>query len=75
MLAKVAAWMIFMRLVDLYYWIEPSFKNHTSTPHWMDLLAPIGLGGVWLWLFITLYKRGPLLNVDDPRLLPEGGHH
>jgi hypothetical protein len=75
LLARVAAWMMFMRLVDLFYWIQPSFSNKSFSLHWMDLLAPVGLGGIWLWLFILLYRRGPLLNVDDPRLLPEGAHH
>ncbi|HUS05269.1 MAG TPA: hypothetical protein VMZ52_03180 [Bryobacteraceae bacterium] len=75
LLARVAAAIIFVRLVDLFYWIEPPFHQTTFGLHWMDIAAPLGLGGVWLWLFLFQLKRGPLVNLQDARLQVHGVHH
>jgi hypothetical protein len=75
LLARVAALIIMVRLLDLFYWIAPPFHPTNFGLHWMDIAAPIGLGGVWLWLFLSQFKRGPLVNLQDPRLQPQGGHH
>jgi hypothetical protein len=44
----------------------------------MDLLMPIGIGGLWLWYFFGQLKARPLLPVQDPYLdevlAPSGGH-
>jgi len=75
LLARLAGAIIFMRLVDLFFWIEPAFNERGFGLHWMHLAAPIGLGGIWIAFFIWNLKRGPLLNVHDPRIQPEGVHH
>ncbi len=73
-LAVVALFLIFMRLVDLFYLIKPEF-NSTLSIHWMDVVVPLGLGGIWLALFIWLLKRRPLLPVNDPNFQEAFGHH
>lgn len=76
LLLKVAAFMIFMRFVDLFYWVKPADPHLHSFPfHWLDLALPLGMAGLWLWFFLFQLKKGPLLNVDDPRLVVEGAHH
>ena len=46
--------------------------------HWMDLAAPLGIGGVWLWMFWSQLRQRPLLPVGDPYLQDalesSGGH-
>lgn len=75
LLSRVCIFLIFMRLVDLFYWIEPAFHDKNFGFHWMDLLAPIGLGGIWLWVFLWQLKQAPLVNLHDPRLQVQGAHH
>ena len=36
--------------------------------HWMDLLAPVGIGGVWLSHFFRQLGKRPLLPVNDPEM-------
>jgi hypothetical protein len=67
-LAKVAAAMIVMRLVDLFWIVAPNFHAEKFSIHWMDLLAPIGIGGVWIATFAWQLKSRALLPVNDPRL-------
>jgi hypothetical protein len=67
-LAFVALWLIFARYVDVYWLVVPSFEEGGLRVHWMDLLAPIGVGGVWFWLFVGRLERRPLLPLGDPSL-------
>jgi len=78
LLAAIAIGLIFMRLVDLYWIIAPSFTKipadhgpsyHSTgfTIHWMDLAIPIGLGGILISLFFYQLKKRPLVAQNDPR--------
>ena len=70
LLAMVAAVVLVMRLVDLYWLIAPEFysKGINLSVAWMDLVAPIGLGGIWLWFFAWQLKKRPLMPFNDPYL-------
>jgi hypothetical protein len=68
LLAQVAVFILLMRVVDLVWLVEPMFPRTGFPIHWMDLALPIGLVGVWLFLFArNLYSR-PLLPLNDPYL-------
>ena len=68
MLLKVAGAVLFMRLVDLFWLVAPSFPNSGLRVHWMDVVAPIGLGGIWLAVFVRQLKGHSLLPLHDPSL-------
>lgn len=70
----VAALMIVMRLVDLFWQVEPGFREHAPAFYWMYAAAPLAVGGLWLWLFLGELKKRPLLPVNDPDL-PEALAH
>ena len=36
--------------------------------HWLDLAAPLAIGGLWLWMFFTQLAQRPLLAFGDPYL-------
>ncbi len=77
-LVGVAGLVVCMRLVDVFWYIRPA----TSPPrhltlHWMDLAAPVGVLGLWLFLFLGQLLRRPLLPVNDPEFreaLEHGAH-
>ena len=73
-LARVAALVIFMRIVDMYWTTAPAFQKEALAVHWLDLTIPVGLGGVWVALFLWQLKRLPLLPVGDPYLSEVVGH-
>jgi hypothetical protein len=68
LLRNVALWVIFMRFVDLYWMVAPDFHKGQFTLSWMDILAPIGLGGIWLAAFLWQLEKRPLLPIGDPHL-------
>jgi hypothetical protein len=65
--SKIAVWMIFMRLVDLYWMTRPEFTSR-ALPTWLDLVVPIALVGLWLGFFAMNLKQRPLLPLGDPNL-------
>jgi len=67
-LALVAGLVLFMRLVDLLWLVAPAFHHSGFHLHWLDLVTPIGIGGLWLWLFIRQLKQKALVPVNDPLL-------
>jgi hypothetical protein len=67
-LAKVAIAMIAARFVDLFWIVVPNFHSHAFSIHWMDLLAPIGMGGIWIAVFVWQLQGRALLPLHDPRL-------
>jgi hypothetical protein len=66
-LVRVAAAILILRLLDLFWLTAPSFHPRSFSLHWMDLLLPVGLGGIWLAAFLWHLKRRPLLPQHDPR--------
>ena len=74
LISKVAGWMLFMRLVDLYWMTRPEFTSR-AFPTWLDLVVPIALVGLWLGFFAMNLKQRPLLPLGDPNLAEAIAHH
>ena len=67
-LQSVALWIIFVRIVDIFFLVEPTFSKGVFTLHWLDVAAPLGLGGVWLALFFYNLPRRSILPLGAPDL-------
>jgi hypothetical protein len=74
LISKVAGWMLFMRLVDLYWMTRPEFTSR-AFPTWLDLVVPVALVGLWLGFFAMNLKQRPLLPLGDPNLAEAIAHH
>jgi len=73
-LPRIAIWLIFMRLVDLFWMTRPEFTSR-AMPTWLDVVLPLALGGLWLGFFAFNLKRCPLLPLGDPELAEALEHH
>lgn len=76
-LAMVAVLVLLMRLVDLFWLIAPKFSKGDFHMSWTDVVAPIGIGGLWLAFFLWQLKQRPLIPFNDPQLpeVLEAGQH
>ena len=63
-LCRLAMVIFFMRFVDLFWTVVPSFEEKGLFLDWMHIVAPIGLGGIWMAFFIGQLKKRPLLPVS-----------
>jgi hypothetical protein len=76
MLRNVAIVVLAMRFFDLLWLIKPGAEGlHV---HWMDFVLPVGLFGLWLYVFVGQLRRRPALPVYDPyfaeAMAAHGGH-
>jgi hypothetical protein len=74
LLPKVAMWMIFIRLVDLFWMTRPEFTSR-AIPSWIDFVVPIALIGLWVAFFAFNLQKLPLLPLGDPKLAEAIAHH
>ncbi len=68
MLVRIAVLMVVIRALDLFWVVVPNFHPEKLHVHWMDILAPIGIGGIWLAVFFWQLNGRALLPLRDPRL-------
>lgn len=65
-LVIVAVLILVMRLIDLFWMIEPNFTGQEFHFSWMDLVAPIAMGGLWLGVFARALTGRALIPINDP---------
>lgn len=65
-LATIAILIFVMRMIDVYWLVAPEFSRAHFKFSWMDIAAPIALGGLWLAFFIWQLSLRPLLPFNDP---------
>jgi hypothetical protein len=66
-LSAVAAAILLMHWLDILWMVAPSFYPARFHLHWLDIAAPVGIGGLWLAAFIGYLKARSLLPLHDPR--------
>jgi hypothetical protein len=71
----LTCWMIFARCVDMFWLIEPNFRDAAGNLHIagnIGILAyitvPVAVLSVWAFYYLTQLKARPLVNVNDPHL-------
>ncbi|HEY7327224.1 MAG TPA: hypothetical protein VH592_06285 [Gemmataceae bacterium] len=74
-LLAVAAGLMIMRFIDLFWWIEPSLNHYGQYFYWLlDIAAWTAVGGLCVWWFAGQLNSRPLLPWNDP-YLAEVLHH
>jgi len=68
LLASIAVFILFMRLVDLYWVVTPEFRQYSFGISWMDFTVPVGLIGLWLAYFLYQLEQRPLMPINNPHL-------
>jgi hypothetical protein len=70
-LVWMASWLILMRIVDLFWHIEPAQSLHHETFHisWTLFAVLAGMGGLWMAYFFRNLRARPLLAVYAPQTL------
>ncbi len=61
-------WILFARVLDVFWIVEPAFFGRHLHVSWMDAILPMAIGGLWLWLFFQQLRFRPLTPTWDPRL-------
>jgi hypothetical protein len=72
-IAAVATMLWFMRYVDVFWWITPSFSE-TFFFHPLHVTTFVGIGGIWVWRYIGNLTAHPVIAVNDPIVSAELEH-
>jgi hypothetical protein len=71
-LAAIAGFVMFMRVIDVLYWIAPTdpHGNYWGALNWvysetMNVLAFLAIGGIWFLAFLWFLKDRPILPIGD----------
>lgn len=67
-LSVVAALLLAMRWVDLWWLAIPAFSPKQLSFRWLDLATPVAMGGLFLFAFARRLAARPLLPARDPNL-------
>jgi hypothetical protein len=79
-LASVAWFIVAIRLVDVIWIVAPNFNQAGMPVSLANVGIPVGLGGLWLFLFARQMRKHPLVPVNDPYFrdmlahAQQGGH-
>jgi hypothetical protein len=82
-LLRVCQWMVFARAFDMFWLIEPNFKDAARNLHFSwgileYIFVPAAMFCFWLVSFCIQLKRRPVVQVNDPHLAeilePEHAH-
>jgi hypothetical protein len=67
-LATLAVLILAMRIVDVIWLVEPTYNREHFHLSWMDLVAPIAIGGLWIATFAWQLQKRSLVPINDPQL-------
>jgi hypothetical protein len=72
-LIRVCQWMIFARAFDLFWLIEPNFKDAARNLHFswgiLEYVAvPAAMVSFWVAFYCTRLKQRPLVQTNDPHV-------
>ena len=75
-LSKLCLFLFVLRFVEIFWLIKPAFLHHGHghshfAIHWMDVVAPLAIGGLWLGSFLRNLRGRPLVSLQDAKLLGE----
>ncbi|MGN6554179.1 MAG: hypothetical protein ACTHLW_10705 [Verrucomicrobiota bacterium] len=65
-LTVLAAMLFVMHIVAVYWLVMPALHHDGMAVSWLDFTALIGIGGVWLSVFLSRLKAAALLPQNDP---------
>ncbi len=73
-LTTIAVLVVFMQLVAIFWLVMPAFHPLGLQIHWLDVVTPIAIGGIWIAFFTWQLKRKSILPLHDPRFQEGPGH-
>ncbi len=67
-LATLALLILIMRVLDVIWLIEPAYDPGRFHLSWMDIVAPIAIGGLWIATFAWQLQKRSLMPINDPQI-------
>jgi len=71
--SRIACMILASRYLELFWYVIPAFSTSGLRVHWIDVVAPLAMGGLWMFVFLWQLKKrigdqdagvSPAQNVD-----------
>lgn len=72
-LGAIAGILLAANLADAWWLVAPTFHPQGLAVHWTDLCAPVGIGGLWLCVYLGQLRAGR--RATDTGLRPAEVYH
>ena len=73
-LMAIAAFVLVMQLAAIFWLVMPAFHPLGFHLHWLDLVLPVAIGGLWLAFFSWQLQKKSLVPLHDPRFKEAPAH-
>lgn len=67
-LTLVSVLILVMHFIELHWIVMPVLHHHGLQLSWLDITTLLGLGGIFMGLFFTTFKKHNIVPVNDPQL-------
>jgi hypothetical protein len=67
MLSILCGALLVVNFADVYWMVAPAFEKAGPRLYLLDVLLPVGIGGIWVAAYVRQLKSRPLLPLHDPR--------
>jgi hypothetical protein len=74
-LTFVSVLILFMHFIELHWIAMPVLHHHGMELSWLDITTFLGLGGIFMGLFFTKFKKHNMIPVNDPQLADSLNKH
>ena len=68
LMAGISLIILLTRLVDNYWTVMPAFYPKQFTIHWLDIVLPLAIGGLWLAVFSWFMNRTSIFIPETKRV-------
>lgn len=74
-LTFVSVLILLMHFIELHWIAMPVLHHHGMELSWLDITTFLGLGGIFMGLFFTKFKKHNMVPVNDPQLADSLNKH
>ena len=64
----ISVWILLMHWIDLYWISLPTYHHHGIHLSWMDFTIFLGIGGIFMGIFLKTFSANSLVPIGDPQL-------
>lgn len=66
--ARIAMWIVAIEVIYVFWLINPAFHHEGFQIHWTHITAFVGVGGLWIYMFLRNLVQLPILPPNDHRI-------
>jgi hypothetical protein len=67
-LSSVAVWLLGIHYMNMVWIVLPNYHSSGFQMSWLTFTVPLGLAGIWVWMFLRELVKRPLVPANAQKL-------